>query len=61
MDEATKRVTAQEAGRLAFHVKYFKVDANDPSLYDLTLNMEGTTVDQAAQTIVAHSANLAVT
>jgi len=36
-EEASKRVHDLDSGRAAFHRKFFKVDVNDPCLYDLTI------------------------
>ena len=37
IEEATSRVHEGDRARAAFHRKFWKVDANDPSLFDLTL------------------------
>ena len=37
IEEATSRVHESDRARAAFHRKFWKVDANDPSLFDLTL------------------------
>ncbi len=50
-EEATRRVHEGEKGRVAFHHKFFKIDASDPSLYHLTLNVARMSADQAAQII----------
>jgi cytidylate kinase len=37
-EEASKRVNELASGRAAFHRKFFKVDVNDPGLYDLVID-----------------------
>jgi cytidylate kinase len=37
-EEASKRVNELNSGRAAFHRKFFKVDVNDPGLYDLVID-----------------------
>jgi len=37
MEEARRRVQENDRGRAAFHRKFFKVDADDPSLFDLVI------------------------
>ena len=37
-EEASERVHELEGGRAAFHRKFFKVDVNDPALYDLVID-----------------------
>ncbi len=37
-EEASKRVHELDSGRAAFHRKFFKVDVNDPCLYDLVID-----------------------
>jgi cytidylate kinase len=37
-EEASKRVHELDSGRAAFHRKFFKVDVNDPGLYDLVID-----------------------
>jgi cytidylate kinase len=37
MEEARRRVQESDRGRAAFHRKFFKVDADDPSLFDLVI------------------------
>ena len=36
-EEATRRVHDRDRARAAFHRKFWKVDVNDPALYDITL------------------------
>jgi len=38
MEEARRRVQETDRGRVAFHRKFFKVDADDASLFDLVIN-----------------------
>jgi cytidylate kinase len=37
MEKARRRVQESDRGRVAFHRKFFKVDADDPSLFDLVI------------------------
>ena len=37
VEEARRRVQESDRGRAAFHRKFFKVDADDPSLFDLVI------------------------
>ncbi len=37
-EEASKKVHELSSGRAAFHRKFFKVDVNDPGLYDLVID-----------------------
>jgi cytidylate kinase len=37
-EEASKKVHELSGGRAAFHRKFFKVDVNDPGLYDLVID-----------------------
>ena len=48
-DEAAKRVHDGDKGRVAFHHKFFKLDADDPSHYHLTLNTGRLTQEEVAQ------------
>jgi len=48
-EEARKQVHERDHGRVAFHQKFFKVDVNDPALYDLTLNTARFSPEEAAQ------------
>lgn len=54
-EDAAKRVGDGDKGRAAFHRKFFKINADDPSLYHLTLNTGRLTIDQATGAI-AHAA-----
>ncbi len=49
--EAARRAIEGDKARLAFHRKFFKVDADDPSLYHLTLNAERVSIQEAGQAI----------
>ncbi|MBN1945960.1 MAG: cytidylate kinase-like family protein [Bradymonadales bacterium] len=48
---ARKRVESRDAERRAFVKHYFKQEIGDPQHYDLVLNMDLSTIDQAANTI----------
>ncbi len=37
-EDATRRVHESDRGRAAFHRKFFKVDADDPTLFDLVIH-----------------------
>jgi len=37
-EEASKRIHELDSGRAAFHRKFFKVDVNDPCLYELVID-----------------------
>lgn len=50
-EAAAKRVHDHAKGRAAFHHKFFKVDVDDPSLYDLTINAARFSMEEAAQLI----------
>lgn len=49
--DAAKRVHAGDKGRVDFHHKFFKIDADDPSHYHLTLNTGLLTGEEAARII----------
>lgn len=53
MDEATKLVSDGDRDRCAYYRKFWKVELEDPKLYDLTLDMEHLDVDQASQIIAS--------
>ncbi len=50
-DEARRRVDENDRGRAAFYKKFWKVDVQDPCLYDLTIDTSHFTLDQAAELI----------
>ena len=50
-EEAEKRVHEGDRGRVTFHQKFFRVNADDPSLYHLTLNTARLSTDEAAHVI----------
>jgi cytidylate kinase len=50
-EEASKRIHDLDSGRAAFHRKFFKVDVNDPSLYDLVVETSRLPFAVAAETI----------
>jgi cytidylate kinase len=53
VEEARRSIEEFDRQRAAFHKKFFKVDVNDPSLYDLGLNTETLGVERAVKAIVA--------
>jgi len=50
-DEAKRRLKASDAGRAAFHDRFFKIDATSPELYDLVVNTTRTALDEAARIV----------
>lgn len=52
-EAAEKRVQEADRGRVAFHRKFFKVDPNDPRLYDVTVNTGRLSVPAAASVVTA--------
>ena len=50
-EEAEKHVHERDKGRAAFHRKFFKVDADDPALYHLTVNSGFVAAEEAAALI----------
>jgi cytidylate kinase len=53
IEEATSRVHESDRARAAFHRKFWKVDANDPSLFDLTLETSRLPFDVGAELVAA--------
>ncbi len=51
LDEASKRLHDLDRGRADFHRKFFKVDPNDPSLYDLVIDTGRLSYEAAAEVI----------
>lgn len=49
--EAKRRVDENDRAREAFYKKFWKVDVQDPRLYDLTIDTSHFTLDQAAELI----------
>ncbi len=54
-EEAAHQASERERGRAAFHRKFWKVDVEDPDLYDLTIDTSRLTFQVAAE-IVATAA-----
>jgi len=50
-EEASKRVHELDSGRAAFHRKFFKVDVNDPCLYDLVIDTTRLSYPVAAEIV----------
>jgi cytidylate kinase len=50
-EEAQKYVEEVEQARIAFFRKFFKVNANDPSLYNIMINMGMMRPETAAEII----------
>ncbi len=53
LEEAAKRVHENDRGRHAFHRKFFKVDVDDPCLYDLVVQTRRLSHEAAAELVVA--------
>jgi cytidylate kinase len=53
MDEAVKRAQASDRGRCAFYKKFWRVDVEDPRLYDLTIDTARLPFEAAAEVVVA--------
>jgi cytidylate kinase len=51
LEEAGKRIQERDSGREAFHRKFFKVDVNDPGLYDLVIDTSRLPYTVAAEII----------
>src|SRR3972149_799794 len=52
-EEATRRVQDGDRARAAFHRKFWKVDVNDPSLYDMTLETSRLPFEVGVELVVA--------
>jgi cytidylate kinase len=50
-EQASRRVQESDRNRSAFHRKYFKVDADDPCLYDLVISAARLSQEVAAELI----------
>jgi cytidylate kinase len=57
VEEAKKRAAQRDQARAAFHRKFWKVDVEDPSLYDITIDTSRLSYDQAAE-VIATAARL---
>jgi cytidylate kinase len=53
LDAATKRTAESDRGRSAFYRKFWKVDVEDPKLYDLTADTSRLTFETTAEVVVA--------
>ena len=51
LEDATRRVHESDRGRVAFHRKFFKVDADDPSLFDLVIGTARLPYEAAADLV----------
>ena len=58
LEEAGKRVHDNDRGRHAFHRKFFKVEVDDPCLYDLVVQTRRLSPDEAAELVVAAARQL---
>jgi hypothetical protein len=53
IEEARRRVHESDRGRCAFHRKFFKVDPDDPSLFDLVIHTRRLSFEAGADLVVA--------
>ncbi len=53
LEEATKRTADSDRGRAAFYRKFWKVDVEDPKLYDLTIDTSRLAFDAAAEVVAS--------
>lgn len=53
LEEATKLVHDGDRDRCAYYRKFWKVELEDPKLYDLTIDLDHIEVDQAAEMVAA--------
>lgn len=53
LEEATKLVHDADRDRCAYYRKFWKVELEDPKLYDLTLDLDHMKVDEAAEIVAA--------
>jgi cytidylate kinase len=51
-DEAEHRVSDSDRGRASFHRKFWKVDVDDPAIYDLLIDTKKLSYDTAAEIVV---------
>ena len=52
VEEAKRRAHEVDRGRAAFHRKFFKVDADDPSLFDLVIHTRRLSFEAGAELVV---------
>ncbi len=55
LEEASHRVHDSDRGRTTYHRRFFKVDADDPSLYDLVIRTERLPYEAGADLVVTAS------
>jgi len=53
-EDALRRIKESDSSRAAFHQRFFKVDAESPALYDVTVNCARVSVPTAVH-IIAHA------
>jgi cytidylate kinase len=58
VEEARHRVQESDHGRAAFHRKFFKVDADDPSLFDIVINTARLSYEVGAEVTVTAARSL---
>jgi cytidylate kinase len=52
-EEAARRVDASDKARFAFYRKFWKVDVNDPTLYDISLETTHLSFETGAELVAA--------
>ena len=52
LKDAERQASERERARIAFHRKFWKVDVEDPTLYDLTIDTSRLTLEVAAEVVV---------
>jgi len=52
-EEAARQIQDSDRARAAFHRKFWKVDVNDPALYDITLQTSQLTYEVGAELVAA--------
>jgi len=57
-EEAAKRVNENDRARHAFHKKFFKVEVDDPCLYDLVVQTRRLSHDETAELVAAAARQL---
>jgi cytidylate kinase len=53
VDVAPRRMNESDRGRTAFYRKFWKVDVEDPKLYDLTVDTSRLKFELAAEVVAA--------
>lgn len=53
LEEASRQVAENDRARAAFHRKFWKIDVDDPALYDLTIQTAALPYEAAAELVAA--------